>query len=67
MTQEQRVNYMRTALAITGICVENYHAELLIAVNDLVIEKQGETDLQSLTKLKCEIDNKYKAMETDKK
>lgn len=62
MELEQRVNYMRIALSICGISVDNYGAELLVSVNDLVIKMDGETDLKSLTKLKAEIDAKYKAL-----
>lgn len=55
MTQEQKINYMRIAAGIVGYGFDNKGLDMLVSLYDLVIEKQGETDINSVCKVEAEV------------
>lgn len=55
MTQEQKINYMRIAAGIVGYGFDNKGLDMLVSLYELVIEKQGETDMNSVCKIEAEV------------
>lgn len=55
MTHEEKVNYMKIAAGIVGYGFETKGLDLLVSIYELVIQKEGNTDLWSITKLEAEV------------
>ena len=55
MTHEQKINYMRIAAGIVGYGFDNKGLDMLVSLYELVIEKQGETDMNSVCKIEAEV------------
>lgn len=55
MTHEEKVNYMKIAAGIVGYSFETKGLDLLVSIYELVIQKEGNTDLWSITKLEAEV------------
>ncbi len=60
MELDKRIEYTRIALGICSIAIDNKTAELLVRVNDLIIEKEGSTDLHSICNVLSKVEEKYK-------
>lgn len=58
MTHEQKINYMRIAAGIVGYGFDNKGLDMLVSLYELVIEKQGETDMNSVCKIESEVKNR---------
>ena len=58
MTHEQKINYMRIAAGIVGYGFDNKGLDMLVSLYELVIEKQGETDMNSVCKIEAEVKNR---------
>ena len=48
MTHEEKINYMRMAMSIVGYKFEETGLDMLVSMYDLVNERKGETDLDSI-------------------
>lgn len=70
MTHEEKINYMRIATGIVGYGFDNKGLDLLVSIYELVIEKQGKSDLSDVVKIESEVkkraDNKHKSELLDK-
>ena len=55
MKHEEKINYMRIALGITGYGFNNEQIDLIVSLYDKIIEKKGATDLLSLSKVEAEV------------
>lgn len=55
MTHEQKINYMRIAAGIVGYGFDNKGLDMLVSLYELVIEKQGDTDMKSVCKIEAEV------------
>jgi hypothetical protein len=60
MTHEEKINYMRIAAGIVGYGFDTKGLDMLISIYDLVIEKKGETDLRSIVKVECAVEEREK-------
>ncbi len=52
MTHEQKIKYFQTAASICNIGFDDKTIDLLVNLYDLVIEKEGQTDLRSIVEIK---------------
>lgn len=55
MTHEQKINYMRIAAGVVGYGFDNKGLDMLVSLYELVIEKQGDTDINSVCKVEAEV------------
>jgi len=55
MTHEQKINYMRIAAGIVGYGFDNKGLDMLVSLYELVIEKEGDTDLKSVCKVEADV------------
>ena len=55
MTHEEKINYMKIATSVVGYGFDDKGLDMLVSIYELVIEKEGETDLYSMSKVKCEV------------
>ena len=60
MTHEEKINYMKIAAGIVGYGIETKGLDMLVSIYDLVIEKQGDTDLHSIVKVEVEVNEREK-------
>lgn len=60
MTHEEKVNYMKIAAGIVGYGFEKKSLDMLVSLYDLVLEKKGKTDLHSIVKIQCEVEDREK-------
>lgn len=70
MTHEEKIDYMRIATGIVGYGFDNKGLDLLVSIYELVIEKQGKSDLLDVVKIESEVkkraDKKHKSDLLDK-
>jgi hypothetical protein len=59
MKIDERVNYMRISLGIIGIKVDNFTAELICELNDLMVKKKDSVTLRDIKKLEVNLTAKY--------
>lgn len=55
MTHEEKINYMKIAAGIVGYGFDTKALDMLVSLYELVIEKQGETDLKTLCKVEADV------------
>lgn len=55
MTHEQKINYMKIAAGIVGYGFDNKGLDMLVSLYELVIEKQGESDLKTILEIEAEV------------
>lgn len=55
MTHEEKINYMKIAAGMVGYAFEPKGLDLLVSLYELVIEKQGETDLKAVCKIETDV------------
>jgi hypothetical protein len=60
MTHEEKINYMKIAAGIVGYGFDKKGLDMLISMYDLVLEKKGETDLHSIVKVECAVEEREK-------
>jgi hypothetical protein len=60
MTHEEKIEYMQIASGIVGYVFDRKGLDMLVSVYDLVIEKKGDTDLHSIVKVKCAVEDREK-------
>ena len=70
MTHEEKINYMRIAAGICGYGFDEKGIDLLVSLYELVLEKQGDSDLKSIsiiqTQVKERADVKHRSELLDK-
>ena len=55
MTHEEKINYMKIATGIVGYGFDTKGLDMLVSLYELVIEKQGETDVKTICKVEVEV------------
>lgn len=55
MTHEEKIGYMKIAAGIVGYHFDTKGLDMLISIYELVIEKQGETDLRTVCKVEADV------------
>jgi hypothetical protein len=55
MTHEEKINYMKIAAGICGYGFDTKGLDLMVSLYELVIEKQGDSDLRSISKIEAEV------------
>jgi len=60
MSQEDKIKFMKMALGIMGVSLEEKKLDYIISIYDLILIKKGETDLMDICKVKSEVDIKHK-------
>lgn len=58
MTHEEKINYMKVAAGIVGYGFDKKSLDMLISIYDLVLEKKGGTDLDSIVTVKHEVEER---------
>jgi hypothetical protein len=70
MTHEEKISYMRIASGIVGYGFDDKSLDLLVSIYELVLEKQGDSDLSDVLKVESEVkkraDKKHKSDLLDK-
>jgi len=64
MTHEEKIKYMKVATGIVGYNFNPQTLDLFVSIYDLVIEKQGETDLKSVCKVEAEVNERHTKNDT---
>lgn len=60
MTQEEKINYMSIVTKIVGYPISKKDLDMIVSLYDLIIEKQGETDVESVIKVQFEVEERRK-------
>ena len=55
MTHEEKINYMKIAAGIVGYGFDTKGLDMLVSLYELIIEKQGETDLKTVCKVEADV------------
>jgi hypothetical protein len=55
MKHEQKINYMKIAAGIVGYVFDTKGLDMMVSIYELVIEKQGATDLETITNVELEV------------
>ena len=58
MTHDQKVNYMKIAAGVCGYAFSIAGLDLLISLYDAVIEKEGATDLRTISNIEIDVKNR---------
>jgi len=67
MTHEEKVQYMRIAAGVCKLGFTDYHIDLLVSIYDKVLELKGGTDINSLSNIEYEAEQREKQRVIDKK
>ena len=59
MTHEEKLEYMRIAIAICGYGFPKSKIDLFVSLYEKILANQGEVDLKDVVKLELEIEAKY--------
>ena len=65
LTQEEKIECFRIALAICGYGFPKKDLELFARVYDEMLEKSGEVDLREVVKIHRSIEEKHKAVKVE--
>lgn len=60
MTHEQKVRYMEIATSIVGFKFREQDMDMIVSLFDLVLKHEGKTDLDMVTTVRFEVENRYK-------
>ena len=55
MTHEEKINYMKIACGVVGYAFDPKGLDLLVSLYELVIEKQGNSDLNDISRVEVEV------------
>jgi len=66
MTHEEKIDYMRLAMGLAQFGFTNEQLDLLVSMYELVVEKQGDTDLNSMTTVVYDCREREKVRKKDK-
>jgi hypothetical protein len=59
MTPKEKINYMATASNICGFPFRLKEMDLFVSLYDLITEKQGDTDLKSISEVVAEHEKRF--------
>ena len=59
MTVEEKINYLRIALALQNIGVSNETADRVIATYESVLQKEGKFSISDAVEIQLTLDRKY--------
>ena len=63
MTHEQKLEYMNLAGGIVGFRFADKDLDMLVSTYELILEKQGRTDISDLCKVKADVNDRHKTIE----
>ena len=66
MTQEEKINYFKMAASFCNFAFSDEAVELLTEMYDLILLKEGKTDLHSLVDTRYKVIEKHKQIELAK-
>ena len=66
MTHEEKINYMKIATAIAGYGFEHKILDMLVSIYELVIEKEGKTDLKMVCEIEAEVKKRAEKISSTK-
>jgi hypothetical protein len=55
MTHLEKINYMRISAGICGYKFSNEQLDLLISLYDLILSKEGETNIKDVVRIESEV------------
>lgn len=55
MTHEEKINYMRIAAGICGYGFKNESLDLLVSLYELILEKQGKSDIEDMVRVEVAV------------
>jgi len=58
MTHEEKIQYMKIALGIIGYGFDHKSSDMLISVYELILKKEGKTDLEMILKVKARVEER---------
>ena len=58
MTHEEKIEHMRTAARIAGYGFDHRSCDMLISVYELILKKEGKTDLEMILKVKAMVEER---------
>jgi hypothetical protein len=66
MTHEQKIRYMEIATSIVGFKFRKENLDMMVSLYDLVCEKEGKTDLDSVNTVQYEVEKRHLNMAENK-
>jgi hypothetical protein len=66
ITKDQKANYLRLALAMSGISVVTEVAELILTINEGINEKGDKFSIRDASKIEADIQRKYEQLRENK-
>lgn len=66
MTQEEKINYMRISAGIAGFGFRNEQLDLLVSLYELILEKEGSSDIEQIVQIELEVKNRADAISKSK-
>jgi hypothetical protein len=67
MTREEKINFLRIALGLQKIAVNNEIADRIIETYEKVLELEGSFSIKDAVEIELSMDKKYKEKEFDAK
>ena len=64
MTHDEKIKYLKIAASVTGYRFDERDFDMLISLYELVIEKKGETDLDSICSVEIDVNERAKIRAT---
>ena len=58
MTHEEKIHYMQIACNLLGYNFDMKGLDAITSVYDLILEKKGATDLESISKIRAAVDKR---------
>lgn len=55
MSHDEKINYMRIACNIAAFNLKNEHLDLLVSLYEIVVKKQGKTDVKDVIQIEKEV------------
>jgi len=66
MTQDAKINYMRISAGIAGFGFRNEQLDLLVSLYELILEKEGSSDIEQIVQIELEVKNRADAISKSK-
>ena len=58
MIHEEKIKYMKIAAGIVGYGFKHEQLDMLVSLYELVLQKQGDTDVREVCKVQEEVENR---------
>lgn len=59
MTHDEKITYMQVAASIVGYNFDLKGIDMLISIYDYILLRKGESDMQSIVKIQCAVEDRY--------